>query len=278
MPLTHISYENVKFDTQLMNNPNIKGIEYQQDTLMGYEIREYLLEKFNRKCIYCDKTNIPLEIEHIIPKSRGGTNRVDNLAIACRACNQLKGNKTAEEFGYPDIQKQVKKTLKDVAILNATRWKVYNALTETGLSVECGTGARTKMNRINLGLPKDHHYDACCIGKSTPDSLHFKTDNVLYVKAMGRGSHCRTNLDKHGFPRSYLPRQKYFFGFMSGDMVKATVLKGKYKGIWYGSVACRSTGSFNINLKKGRIQGVSYKYCQIIQKSDGYKYIVERRK
>lgn len=277
-PLTHISYENVKFDTQLMNNPNVKGIEYQQGTLMGYEIREYLLEKFNRKCIYCGKTNILLEIEHIIPKSGGGTNRVDNLAIACRNCNQLKGNKTAEEFGYPDIQKQVKKTLKDAAILNATRWKVYNILTETVLSVECGTGARTKMNRINFGLPKDHHYDACCIGKSTPDSLHFKTDNVLYIKAMGRGNHCRTNLNKYGFPRSYLPRQKYFFGFMSGDMVKATVPKGKYKGVWYGNVACRSTGSFNINFKKGRIQGINHKYCQIIQKSDGYKYIVEGRK
>lgn len=276
-PLTHISYENVKFDTQLMNDSTIKGIEYQQGTLMGYEIKEYLLEKFNRRCVYCGKTNVPLEIEHIIPKSRGGSNRIDNLAIACRECNQAKDNKTAEEFGYPDIQKQVKKSLRDVAILNATRWKVYEALIVTGLPVECGTGARTKMNRINLELPKDHHYDACCIGKSTPDNLHFKTDNVLYIKAVGRGSHCRTNLDKYGFPRSYLPRQKYFFGFMSGDMVKAIVPKGKNKGIWHGSVACRSTGSFNINLKKGRIQGINHKYCQIVQKSDGYKYTLERR-
>ena len=54
--------------------------------------------------------------------------------------------------------------------------------------------------------------------------------------------------------------------------------KGKNKGIWYGSVACRSTGSFNINLKKGRVQGINHKYCQIVQKSDGYKYILERRK
>jgi hypothetical protein len=84
--------------------------------------------------------------------------------------------------------------------------------------------------------------------------------------------------DKYGFPRSYLPRQKYFFGFMSGDMVKAIVPKGKNKGIWYGSVACRSTGSFNINLKKGRVQGINHKYCQIVQKSDGYKYTLERRK
>ena len=156
VPLGHISYENVKFDTQLLQNAEISGIEYQQGILTGYEIREYLLEKFNRTCMYCGKTDIPLEIEHIIPKSRGGSSRVDNLGISCHSCNQDKGNLTAEEFGYPDIQKQVQKSLKDSAVLNATRWKVYDVLKGTGLDIECGTGARTKMNRIRLGLPKTH--------------------------------------------------------------------------------------------------------------------------
>jgi len=277
IPLTDISYENCKFDTQLLNNPDINSVEYQQGTLYGYEVREYLLEKFNRKCIYCGKDNVPLEIEHIIPKSRGGTNRIDNLGIACHECNQRKDNMTAEEFGYPNIQKQVKQSLKDSSIINSTRWKVYDVLCNTGLNVECGTGARTKMNRINLGLSKDHHYDACCIGQSTPKELYFKTNEVLYIKNIGRGLYQRTNLDKYGFPRGYLPRQKYFFGFMSGDIIKAVVPKGKKKGVYFGSAACRSTGSFNINLLKRRIQGINYKYMKIIQKSDGYKYNLGRR-
>jgi 5-methylcytosine-specific restriction endonuclease McrA len=88
IPLTNISYENCKFDSQLINNSNISGIEYQQGTLYGYEVREYLLEKFNRACIYCSQINVPLEIEHIVPKSRGGSNRIDNLGIACHECNQ----------------------------------------------------------------------------------------------------------------------------------------------------------------------------------------------
>jgi len=274
IPLTHISYENVKFDTQLMQNPEISGIEYQQGTLQGYEIREYLLEKFGRKCCYCGKENIPLEIEHIIPKSRGGTDRIDNLCLSCRECNQKKGNMTAEEFGYPDIQKQVKPTLKDASVVNSTRWKVYDVLRNSGLEVECGTGALTKMNRIKLGLPKEHYFDACCVGQSTPDKLYFKTKDVLYIKAKGRGSHCRTNLDKYGFPRGYLARQKYFFGFQTGDMVKVEIPKGKYKGIWYGEVACRKSGSFDIKDKKGQrvVQGVNYKYFQVVQRFDGYSY------
>ena len=277
IPLTHISYENCKFDTQLLADPEISGIEYQQGVLLGYEIREYLLEKFDRTCIYCGVQHIPLEVEHLLPKSRGGSNRVSNLGISCKPCNRAKGNKTPEEFGYPDIQKKIKKSLRDSALINATRWKVYATLIKTGLPVECGSGARTKMNRISLNLPKTHYYDSCSIGKSTPTSLFFKTDEVLFIKNLGRGSYKRTTLDKYGFPRAYLPRQKYFFGFQSGDMVKAIVPKGKYKGTWYGSVACRNTGSFNINLKKGRIQGISYKYCQVTQKSDGYKYNLERR-
>jgi len=105
-PIASISQELVRFDTQLMQNPEISGVEYQQGTLYGYELREYLLEKFNRQCAYCKAKDVPMEIEHIIPKSRGGSNRVSNLTLACHACNQAKNNQTAAEFGHPEVQKQ----------------------------------------------------------------------------------------------------------------------------------------------------------------------------
>ena len=108
IPITHISYENVKFDTQLMKNAEISGIEYQQGTLQGYEIREYLLEKFGRKCSYCGKQNTPLEVEHIIPKSRGGSNRVDNLCISCRTCNQKKEIKLQKNLGIQTFKSKLR--------------------------------------------------------------------------------------------------------------------------------------------------------------------------
>ena len=43
-------------------------------SLQGYEVREYVLEKWGRACAYCHATNVPLQIEHIVPKSRGGSN------------------------------------------------------------------------------------------------------------------------------------------------------------------------------------------------------------
>ncbi|WP_292487642.1 hypothetical protein [Methanohalobium sp.] len=50
-------------------------------------------------------------------------------------------------------------------------------------------------------------------------------------------------------------------------------LKGKYKGIWKGAVACRSSGSFDIKNGAKRIaQGINHKYLKLIQRFDGYTY------
>lgn len=54
-PVDTIAVETVRFDTQKLRNPEISGVEYQQGELLGYEIREYLLEKWQKTCAYCGK-------------------------------------------------------------------------------------------------------------------------------------------------------------------------------------------------------------------------------
>lgn len=49
-PITALSVEHVRFDTQKMQDPEIRGVEYQPGTLLGYEVREYLLEEFQHQC------------------------------------------------------------------------------------------------------------------------------------------------------------------------------------------------------------------------------------
>lgn len=166
--------ELVRFDTQKLLNPEISGVEYQQGVLFGYELREYLLTKWQHQCAYCGAKNIPLEIEHIQPKSQGGSDRVSNLAIACHKCHQKKGSQSAREFldTKPEILKlllvQAKAPLKNAAAVNSTRWALFNGLKLTGLPIEIGTGGLTKYNRTVQGLPKTHWLDAAdCVGKST---------------------------------------------------------------------------------------------------------------
>ncbi len=61
----------MRFDTQLMLNAEISGVEYQKGALAGYVVREYLLEQWGRACAYCRREHVPLEVEHIVPRIRG---------------------------------------------------------------------------------------------------------------------------------------------------------------------------------------------------------------
>ena len=292
-PITAISMELVRFDTQKMENPEISGVEYRQGTLLGYEVREYLLEKFGRKCAYCGKENIPdLQVEHIIPKSRPtGSDRISNLTIACKKCNNKKGTQTATEFGYPQVQAQAKKPLKDAAAINATRWEIYRRLQTTNLPLEVGTGGRTKYNRIKKGLPKTHWLDAACVGASTPETI--KVEGIqprgrerdrelrrsrnsfsafMGIVATGHGSRQMCRVDKFGFPRTKAKQFKRVHGFQTGEMVKAIVTTGKKSGVYVGRVAVRTSGSFNLKTANATIQGISYRHCRLLQRADGYSY------
>lgn len=279
--ITNISMELVRFDMQLMENPEISGIEYQQGTLQGYEVREYLLEKWGRKCTYCGKQDVPLQIEHIDPRAHGGSNSIWNLCLACEKCNIAKGKKDIRDFlkKKPDLLKrilaQAKASLKDAAAVNITRWELFRQLEALGLPVECGSGGRTKYNRTTRDLQKSHWIDAACVGESTPETLKIIDVTPLLITANGHGCRQMCRMDKYGFPRTGPKEAKFVKGFQTGDIVKATVTSGKKIGIYLGRVAVRSTGSFNITAKQGTVQGISYKYCQAVHRMDGYSYQVK---
>lgn len=275
-PITSISQELVRFDTQLINNPEISGVEYQQGTLAGYSVKEYLLEKWGRKCVYCGVENKPLQVEHIRPKAKGGSNSVSNLTLACNTCNKKKGAQDIKVFlknkptQLNKIMAQAKRPLKDASAVNITRWLLANQLRATGLPVELSNGARTKFNRFQQSIPKTHSLDAVCVGEvGTVDNWNIPT---LEIKCSGRGRYQRTLLTKHGFPRAYMMRKKAVKGFQTGDMVKAVVTKGKKIGEYTGRVVVRASGSFDITTLTGKVQGIGYKNCKLLARNDGYGY------
>ena len=278
-PITAISQELVKFDLQLLENPEIAGVQYQQGELAGYEVREYLLEKWGRTCAYCGAKGGPLEVEHILCQSRGGTQRVSNLTLACKPCNQQKGNRLVEEFlkdrpdGLQRILAQAKASLKDATAVNATRWELYRRLQALGLPVETGTGGSTKHNRVQRGYPKIHWLDAACVGASTPQSLNPAGVVPLVITATGHGRRQLCLMDRRGFPRTKAKQTKRVKGFRTGDMVKAVIPNGVKPGTYVGRVAVRASGSFNITTKEGKaMQGISYRHCIALQTCDGYRY------
>ncbi|MEG4807201.1 RNA-guided endonuclease IscB [Microcoleus sp. F8-D3] len=275
-PIARIVQELVRFDTQLIQNPEISGLLYQQGELQGYEVRQYLLEKWNRQCADCSVENVPFEVEHIQPKSRGGSDRISNLTIACHDCNQKKGSQDVRVFlaAKPDllnrILKQAKLPLKDAAAVNSTRWALFNALKDAGLPVTTGTGGQTKFNRHRLGLAKSHWLDAARVG--SVDTLTVLISKPLLIAAKGHGTRQMCGTNQYGFPVRHKSRVQLHKGFQTGDLVSATVTAGKKIGSYTGRVLCRASGSFDIVTKSARVAGISHKYCKAIHKKDGYSY------
>ncbi len=277
-PVSAISQELVRFDTQALDTPDIEGVEYQQGQLAGYEVREYVLFKWNHQCAYCDAREVPLELDHIQPRSKHGSNRVSNLTLACHACNQRKGDQDIRVFLREDPERlarllaQVKTPLRDAAAVNTTRWALYEHLCTCGLPVECGSGGGTKCNRMTRALPKAHWLDAACVGKSTPQVLKVHGIVPWRITATGHGGRQMCRMDRFGFPRSGSKQHKRVEGFQTGDLVRAVVSSGTKQGTYVGKVAVRSSGYFNITTRQGVVQGIAHRYCRLIARSDGYSY------
>lgn len=277
-PVTAVSMELVRFDMQQMQNPEISGAEYQQGELAGYEVREYLLNKWNRQCAYCDARNVPLNLDHIVPRALGGSDRVSNLALACIPCNQTKGKTGVETFLAADqprlarVLKQAKAPLRDAAAVNSTRWALWQALTATGVTVTTGSGGQTKYNRTRFELAKTHALDAVCVGHPDRVSGVARTGMpTLVITATGRGSYARTTPDRYGFPRLVRTRAKRHFGFQTGDHARAVIPAGKHAGTHTGRIAVRAGGTFALTTSTGRID-VHHRNLTLIQHGDGYGY------
>ncbi|GBE54946.1 CRISPR-associated endonuclease Cas9 [archaeon BMS3Bbin15] len=243
LPITKIIVEVASFDTHKLQNPEIKGVEYQQGELQGCEVREYLLEKWVHKCAYCGESNTPLEIEHIIPKIRGGTDRVSNLTLACHKCNQKKGNQTAAEFGYPEIQQKANQTLKSVAFMNIVRWKLVNTL-----KCDWTYGYITKYNRVKLNMEKSHVNDAFVIAGGTTQSR-----TIPYMATQTRRNNRSIQTNRKGYKPS-IRKQRY--KLQPGDLVKYIKSLFRVKGVFnYGKWVrlislTKANKIINVNIKK----------------------------
>jgi hypothetical protein len=195
LPVRQVNVELASFDTQKMRDPEISGLRYQQGSLFGYQVREYLLTKWQRACAYCGAKEIALQVEHIVPKARGGSDRVDNLTLACEPCNQRKGNKTAAEFGFPQIQAQARLPLRDAAHASALKTALLTQLRQQfgEERVQVRYGYQTTYHRIQvLKLPKSHAHDAVAIACAEREVV-MPLPVCWYMRCLPRGRYQRFN-------------------------------------------------------------------------------------
>lgn len=269
-----VMIENVSFDVaQMSSDTKLWGSDYQQGNLYQTELRSFIFSRSNGKCVYCGAK--AEEIDHVIPRSNGGTNSTYNLVASCRSCNEKKSNLTLKAFGkimHKDYSHlEPKKLSKDAAIVQSARNYMIREITNIIPDTKSYEAWMTKYNRDELGLPKEHYYDALSVGE-IPNNFDFNTDKILIISAKGRGSRQMCHMDSFGFPRTSAKASKSVKGFQTGDIVKAVVPKGSKRGEYVGRVAVRSNGCFNIKTNDGSTVDIRYKFCRLLQHNDGYSY------
>ena len=277
--ITKVMIERVSFDTAQMSSDNyLIGTDYQQGNLYNKNLREFIFSKTKGRCSYCEEK--ATEIDHIVPRAKGGTNSTYNLTPACRSCNEKKSNLSLKEFGKlmnKDYSKlEPKKLPKDAAIVQSARNYMVKEITKIIPDTTIHEAWITKYNRDQLGLPKQHYYDALSVGE-IPSKFNFLTDKILQISAKGRGSRQMCRMDSYGFPRTSAKASKSVKGFQTGDIVKAVVPTGSKQGEYLGRVAVRSRGFFDIKTKSNLVKDIGYKFCRLLQRNDGYSYNYKER-
>jgi len=291
-PVQTIVIEKVKFDTQKLDKPDIQGAEYQQGTLAGYTIREALLEHWGRECAYCQKKDVPLQIEHIKPKSFGGSNRFNNLTLACPECNQAKGNRSIKDFlaNKPQIldliESKCNESLADAAAVNSTRQKIFEAAQSTGKTVLKSNGALAKLIRAKSGLAKAHWIDAACNCLSLK-AVKLLTHQPLLVAAIGHGNRQARRCNKSGFPAitsikkdpqtgkkivNYILPKKVYRHVTTGDIVNVTIDKNRkhiLRGTYTARVKTPTAKGVEVKIAGHRVSSNIFKF---IHRNDGYDY------
>jgi 5-methylcytosine-specific restriction endonuclease McrA len=91
--------------------------------------RKNILLRDNFQCQYCGKTDLPLTIDHIVPRSRGGEDSWENLITACTRCNSIKGSKTPREAGMHPLKQAIRPNnlmfMQHLTASLSDEWKPY---------------------------------------------------------------------------------------------------------------------------------------------------------
>ena len=174
-PILHI--EVGKFDTQKMINPDITNEEYQNGQCTGYyDVRYFVFVRDNYTCQVCKKRNKILNTHHIIYKSKGGTDRADNLITVCTDCHTSENHKVGGILYNWMIKHKKVKQYKEATFMNIVRKRTFSKYPDAIITY----GSETSPYRKKLGLEKSHYNDAIAISKI--DNIKENPNEWFYIK------------------------------------------------------------------------------------------------
>ena len=278
LPNPELSIEVGKFDTAKMINPNINGVEYQQGKTYGYyDERYYVFERDNYTCQCCGKKNKILQTHHIIYRSNGGTNRVDNLITVCTDCHTTKAHKKGGVlYKWQEERKKVKQ-YKEPPFMNILRRRIIKRYPNAHITY----GSITTPKRKELGLSKTHYNDAIII--SGINEIKENTKDWLLIKQFRkkkRSLHEATARKGRKTPNREQKRNSkntpHYKGFYLNDKVEILGNIGYISGFTNGGAYIKDIYGNYITLPNKNYKQVTISKIKLIGHNNNWQYITQR--
>ena len=257
LPVNDIVLEVGEFDPQLLQDPTLayhkwdyaKGELYQQENF-----KQAAKARDGYKCQCCGKKNCRLEVHHLLPRSRGGSDKLVNLITLCSDCHHLAHSSEEQLLVFQKkFGKKAKDTLRYAAQMNVLRHMLQGEYPDAELTY----GFITKEMRIVFSLEKSHMIDACCVA-SRGSEFHNETSNKYKKKCVVKGDYARTSVCRGKF---VILSKRKLSGFRRYDKVL-------YNNKEYFVAGRMSTGYvYLIDITNNRVQ------IERTRRSTGEKYM-----
>lgn len=277
-PILHI--EVGKFDTAKMINPEINGVDYQHGQTYGFfEERYFVFARDNYTCQCCGKSKDKiLQTHHIIYRSNGGTDRVDNLITVCTDCHTSKNHqKGGILYKWQEQHKKVKQ-YKEPPFMNAIRKRIFARYPNAHTTY----GSETTPHRKELGLEKTHYNDAITISGIT--NIKEDPKEWLLIKQFRkkkRSLHEATARKGRKKPNCFQKRNSkntpFYRGFYLNDKVKVFGHGqiGYITGFTSGGAYVKNVDGEYITIPNKSYKQVSIKYLKLLSHNNNWQYVVK---
>lgn len=257
LPVVNIIVETAEFDIHKLMNPEVSGKGYQEGAAVGfYNVKAAVLSRDNYTCQICGEKDSKLEVHHIQFRSKGGSNRMDNLVTLCCDCHKQ------IHSGGIVFDKKIK-SFKHASHMNIMRSRLVEELRLEFGNVFETFGYLTKYNREKLGIEKSHSNDAFVISHN----FNAVRSGVEYCYRKIRRHNRQIHKAKPGKGGVRKRNQSSYIvnGFRRFDKVM-------YNGIECFITGKRSSGYFQLKTFDGTVisQGVSSKWLKLLEPIKGW--------
>lgn len=276
VPEAELHVEVGKFDTAKMINPDINGVDYQHGQTYGfYDERYFVFARDDYTCQVCGKSSGKiLQTHHIVYRSNGGTDRVDNLITVCTDCHTSENHKKGGIlYKWQEEHKKVKQ-YKEPPFMNTLRKRIFTKYPDAVITY----GSETTPKRKQMGLEKTHYNDAIVISGITeidenPDEWllvrQFRKKKRSLHEATARKGRKEPNRTQHRNSKN----TPYYKGFWLNDRVSVLGQTGYVTGFTSGGAYIKDNDDEYITLPGKFYKQVGISHMKLVSHSNNWQYI-----